>query len=259
MSVQAQEATSSGESLEDSIQTRPTQAAQINQLRQVYRGYLEDYRTADRAYQIANEQYLQLKTLVSLETAVTATREAMIARNRVLETYLTILRTQLQDATGVNLDNKTKVLGRLDAMIAELTTLETQIPAAQDRAAVMNMAAEFEVIAPQIEDIAYQTQTLLAAGRLQAVFDKATALGAEVYQATSVSGSLRQAERDRAYAEIKTNLAQTRTSIDEADADVGDDKQTFSRSSFSRTLRDLGSAYAGLSQSLSYIQELLRL
>lgn len=244
---------------EPTVQTRPPQTERINQLRQEYRGYLEKYRADDREYQIANEQYLQLGTLVSLETAVRATRQAMLSRNQVLVTYLTILQIQLEDATGVSLENKERVLTRLEAMIAELTAFETQIEVAQDRGQVTNVAADFTVLSPQIEDVAYQAQTLLAASRLQAVFDTATSLGEEVYQATSDSGGLRQAERDRAYAEIRSNLTQSRVAIDEANTLVARENASFSRTGFSRTLRDLGSSYAGLSQTLAYIQELLRL
>lgn len=244
---------------ESTVQTRPPQTERINQLRQEYRGYLEKYRADDREYQIANEQYLQLGTLVSLETAVRATRQAMLSRNQVLSTYLTILQIQLEDATGVSLENKERVLTRLEAMIAELTAFEAQIEVAQDRSQVTNVAADFMLLSPQIEDVAYQAQTLLAASRLQAVFDTATSLGEEVYQATSDSGSLRQAERDRAYAEIRSNLTQSRVAIDEANTLVARENASFSRTGFSRTLRDLGSSYAGLSQTLAYIQELLRL
>ena len=99
ISAQEPVATDSGEP-QVQVFEKPELDDQIADVRATYRSQLEQYRTAERKYVLAKEQYLKLNTLVSLEDAVKATREAMLARDQVLTSYLTLLRLLLIDATG---------------------------------------------------------------------------------------------------------------------------------------------------------------
>lgn len=183
----------------------------------------------------------------------------MLARVMVLETYLSLLQLQMVDATGISVSTKEQLVTRLDAMLAELATHRQQVEAASDRPTVTALTTDFEALAPQIEDIAYESQTYLAIGKLQTVYDKAQSLSEEIHQVATSASDLKQAERDRGYAEIQDALQTVNANIDEIEAELANSDRTFSRSYFSGVVRELGTIYTGLSQTLSYLSELLRL
>ena len=252
--------TSSTESgTQETITTRETLDDEIVSLRAVYRTQLEEYRTAERQTQIANGQYAQLGTLTALETAVTSTRKTMLLRATVLESYLTLLRLQLTDATGINLPDKDRVMTRLDAVLSEIATHRQQAESATDRTDITNLTTDFDALSSQIESAAYEAQSMLAIGKLQTVYDKTLALSLEVRDAAGETTELKKAERERAYNEIQNTLAAVKANIDNTTPEPERSGSQFSRSALSNVLRDLGSVYIGLSQSLSFLSELLRL
>jgi len=230
---------------------------QYTEIRQTYRGQLDEYRTADRQYQITIEQYKQLKTLAALEDAVQQTHLTMKLRNQVLITYLTLLHFQLQNGTGINLDQKALMLQALNADISRLKTFQEKLEPEANRQAIAQIASEFAILAKPLENDAYKVQTLLAVGKLQTVFDKTVTLRGEIDDFTGQKQDINTTQRQRANQEIKDNLLETKVVIDEVVTETARPNTDFSRGSFAGLQDDLAQIYAGLSQSLSFLEELL--
>jgi len=227
------------------------------QLKQTYRQQLDDYRTADRQYQISVEQYRQLKTLAALEDAVQQTHVTMKLRNEVLVSYLQLLQIQLQEATGVNLDQKTRMLQALMADIENLKQFRQKLGPEADRGQVNQLASEFAELAKPLESDAYRVQTMLVIGKLQTIYDKSLIVRTEIEQEALQKQDIHKAERERASQEIKSNLLEVKLLIDEINVETARLDSDFSRSSFSGQQGELTQIYAGLAQNLSYLQELL--
>lgn len=245
---------------EDFIYTRSTLQDQIKDVRATYRGQLESYRTSERNFRVSQEQYRNLQTLISLETAVKATQQVMIDRTQVLITYLTLLRLKLIDATGVPLPLKEKTLQELELHITQLQTHLTNLQQPADRARVNLLADEFTVQAEVFDETAHQALTLITFGPFQTVYDKQRALQ-EVFKTESASAStpIKQAEKERAFQQTDRSLDQVKLQLDTVLVDIQKADQSFSQSKFTQIKRDLDPVYSNLNQIISFLNELLRI
>lgn len=245
---------------EETVFSKPWLEDEIKSVEQTYKGQLEAYRTAHNRYLIAKQQYSQLQTLTSLEEAVKATREAMVARNDVLLTYLTLLRLKLIQATGINLTQKDPAIAEIEAAHEWLTQHQSDAKAATDRYQLLAVADAFSTRQESISALSYKTLSLLAIGKLQSVYDK-TGLLSEQVEVEVVSGKadVKQEERKRAMVEIERELATVQALFSEINQDIESENTKFSRSYFSSLQRELGSIYSRLVQTLSHLSELVRL
>jgi hypothetical protein len=238
---------------------KPLLTTQIADVRATYRSQLEAYRTAERQYLLTKEQFLKLNTLASLEEAVKATRAAMVARDQVLTSYLTLLRLTLIDATGVNLTQKEPTLVELDAVLVSLATHTQTVTAASDRYQLTQAAQEYVTLGPKIEAVAYQTLSILSIGELQTVYDKSLVLNQEIETELSSKTDVKSAERQRALTEIKRELSEVQAAFTEANELVEKEQRKFTQSFYNRLGKNLGSVYVGLSQTLTHMAEVLKL
>jgi len=237
------------------IQVQPSLTAEINDLKLQYRAELEQYRDLERQSTIANLQYTQLQTLVSLETAVTTLKKAMESRVRVLELYLRLLKLELTNATGVELSSKQSLLSKLDLSLTELASHQAQLAQANDRESLLEVSASFGLLGSELQVIAYQTQAQLTISRLQTVYDKVQSVKEEVKQQTAdQTPLLQQPARERAFIETDRNLNEVRDQLLKLQATTG--QQEFSQNSYTGLLQTADSVYAGLAQSLNFLSEL---
>lgn len=245
---------------EDTVFSKPWLEDEIKNVEQTYKGQLEAYRTAHNRYQIAKQQYTQLQTLTSLEEAVKTTREAMVARNDVLLTYLTLLRLNLIQATGINLTQKDPAITEIEAAHEWLSQHQVEAKSASDRYQILEVADAFSLQQASITALSYKSLSLLAVGKLQSVYDK-TGLLSEQVNAEVVTGKadVKQEERKRAMAEIDRELSDVQILFSEINQDIEGENTNFSRNYFSTLQRDLGSIYSKLAQTISHISELVRL
>lgn len=235
----------------------PNFEQELSVLRQTYRGQLAEYRDAERSYQIAAQQYVQLNTLVSLESAVQHMKKAMVLRDQVLITYLSILRTQLSFATGINLDQKqvleTEVQTKLTQLKDHLQTAET----AANKDEVTLVATNFEVLGEETSETAYKVQTVVATGKMQTVYDKTTSLADEIDKdLVQTTTDIKQGERQRAITEVRVTLGRAKTGIEYL---LENQRQSASQNSLQSALTDLNQVYGSLAQALNYLDELLRI
>ena len=247
------------EETEETILSQPSNQVELEALRDTYRAQLEAYRDQERQHLIAKEQYNQLKTLTALETAVNTTRQVLITRAEVLDTYVTMLRLTLQDQPGVEVSRKEKLLIELDSLRVSLAQHKAQVEQATERTALAQVAQDFIPLGKSIESKSYHVQSAITLGRLQTVFDKSLALSGRLKEhALTDASSIQQSRRERAFAETERTVENIRQQLISSELEV-QKEEGHSRSQYARFSTTLNPIYANLSQLLSYLEEVLTL
>ena len=188
---------------------------ELSEKQTLYRDEINVYRNAERTFDVSKEQYLKLGTLASLEEAVSSTRNVLLARSKVLITYLELLRDELANQHGVNLTEKDDALERLDTQLLFLKEHQDAVLLANDRDQLLNVVIVFGEQRELIEDAAYRSRSLVAIGKVQTVNDKAQALfdDIKVRQSQDEVTSLVTAKRARAYDETTKHIASTEQAV----------------------------------------------
>lgn len=249
-----------------SVFIKPEEDERMLELRILYRDQVEAYRSAERAFVIAKGQFEQVQTLNSLEEAVKATKSVFFERSRVLVTYLELVVLTLQKTQGVELSLKERSLDGLNKVLLEVIEHQKAIEAANTRDEMAVLADSFEVVAQQAQLETYKALSLIRTGSMQSLLDRTLFVKQQIvskHQSENAAETI-VARRERAYAEIDRKLGLVQQSIDSINASVlkGESAQQsspFSASFYETVLKNLGSAYAQMTQSLNNITELLRL
>lgn len=240
--------------------TRNTQ--KISELKVLYRDQIEAYRNSDKQFNIAKTHYFNVLTLISLEELVGSTRLAMSDRLRVLITYLELLNVTLEDTTGVELALKEESLKQIRATIISLKLHQEDVALAKDRATLNLLADDFSLFVEPYEQVSYRALSLIRIGQMQAVYDAATLIDADIKKSKEGEevGAVVAAKRTRAFQEIQRNFSITSAGLIKLNEGVisreGDD---FGRNFYENTLADLEPIYIQMSRSLDHLQELLKL
>jgi hypothetical protein len=229
---------------------------EIASLNQIYRGQLTEYNQAERNFQIARDQYLELQTLASINAVTESARKVMRLRNQVLLTYFELLRVKLVAAEGVELSLKTAVMPKLETQKNWLQQQQGQLAAANDRQEFNSLADEFTGRTRTFQSVAEEVGSLLAVGKLQNVFDRLAAIGTDITanqasdSAVTVSRAMRETER--ATAEARVSLQTTWSSLR---GDIQDDNVNNFYGDISETLEPI---YSSLNQLAAFLAELLK-
>lgn len=247
----------------EAILERTTVSPQIKELSTTLLGQFEEYRTAEREYQLAKGQMNKLKTLISLEEAVKATKKSMQAREVVLSTYVKLVKLTLLETNGIPLTLKSETLQSLDAALGTLQTHRQKIDSITTREQVATTADEFATIIKPIEQATYYAQALVSIGELQSVYDSLIALAMQVKReadATAVS-AVQQAERDRAARE--TNLVlqniQQRFATMNTTLYGRENKRPNGKELLTNNSGVINEIYTGLSRAIDFLDEILRI
>lgn len=250
-----------GTVLLDSQGTKATHEAKIASLKEQYLAEVEAYRRSEQNFRVLKQQYLNLKTLKSLEDATVATKQAMYERSRVLTTHLEILYFTLLDTGGVNLVFKNAQISALEERIEEMRTHTAKIEKSSTRDEVNELRDDFDSIKPRLEDTSYRSMSLISIGRHQTVYDQSRLilkdLNSQILVATM--SALKKTELERAFFETDRSLTKVKADIDEINTEYADQDKLILKQHYQNVLKDLGTVYAQLSQNLSYLEELLRL
>ena len=228
----------------------------------LYREQINAYRDAERTFAVTKEQYNKLGTLASLEQAVSGTRNALLARSKVLITYLEMVRADLEAQYGISLPEKEAALGLLDTQLAYLKTHQDQLLLATDRDLLRASAVDFSTQKTFIEDATYRARILIAMGKIQTVNDKAATLLADIRteQAKEPVSSLVQSKRERAYVEIEKHIDETKillaTFMEEG---YKKEQREVNQSSFNQLNSKLREPYVTAQKTLGFLSELLTL
>ncbi|MCA9369247.1 MAG: hypothetical protein H6773_01760 [Pseudomonadales bacterium] len=228
---------------------------------QLYRDQISAYRDSERTFEVAKEQYFKLQTLASLEQAVSGTRNALLARTKVLTTYLTILRTELYAQHGINLTLKDDALERLDTQLAYLKTHEDAVLIANDRAAIATVVTDFSLKQLFIEDAVYRSRLLIEVGKVQTVNDKARTLLADIKKAHEAekATSLVTAKRERAYTETSTHIEATEAALLELLSQKYTVEKEFLKGQYTQQSKSINEPYVSAQKAIGFLEELLSL
>ena len=243
-------------------ETRLLASEELTEKQALYREQIGVYRDAERMFDVSKEQYIKLGTLASLEEAVSNTRNALLARSKVLITYLELLRDELANQHGVNLTEKDDALERLDTQLLFLKEHQDAVLLANDRDQLLLVVTTFAEQQDLVEDAVYRARTLVAIGKVQTVNDKAAALLSDIKirQGQDEVTSLVVAKRERAYDEITKHVASTEQEVlviieDTYKRGSGE----FDTSKFTQITKDLSDPYVTAQKTLGFLQELLTL
>ncbi|PIR61040.1 MAG: hypothetical protein COU68_01585 [Candidatus Pacebacteria bacterium CG10_big_fil_rev_8_21_14_0_10_45_6] len=218
------------------------------------------YRQTERDFTTLQAQYLQLGTLASLESAVVSSRAIMLVRTDVLITYHELLAATLVESIGVELELKQDTLGQLQQSIEDLKNIRVEIAASNDRFAIGAVNSTFEEeLVPQLYSVAYKTLSQLVVSDLQNVFDKTKQVYAELKTELTAKEvtKLQLEERARAYTEVDAAIAAVEVQLAAITAEVKTEEK-FDERFYQQLVDKLQKVYGGLSQIMTYIEELER-
>jgi len=232
------------------------------ELQNLYRDEIGAYRDSERTFEVSKEQYFKLTTLKALEQAVSGTRNVLLARSKVLITYIEILKNELELQHGVNLVQKDAALELLSTQLTYLKSHQDAVLLANDRDAIASAVANFKENQPNIEDAVYRARTLIAIGKVQTVNDKARALLEDIKKehAKEEVTSLVASKRDRAYTETTKHIDQTEAAVIKIiDQDYSRTTNQFNKSRFNQLSAELSEPYITAQKTLGFLDELLKL
>ena len=227
---------------------------EIRKARQEYSQNLEEYRNQERFYTIAYDQYTSLKTLTSLEDLVIKTKAVALSRDQVLIKYLELLRLNLYASEGVELSVKNQYLQLLEENIDGLKKHSQALEAKNSQSEVQASLDDFKSFT-NLNKISEQILALLAISRLQRIYDLALPLKKDIDQFLGVAESSALSALLRASEETDETLAQAHNNLNLL---WEKSKKANSLESIYRNLtKELNPVYINLSQSLTYLDELI--
>lgn len=261
-SVQAEELvaqTDSGNLKTDLIWQRERLDEEIATVKVTYQAQLEDYLYQDKLYRIAYDQHKQLQTLVSIEDLVQKAKNLGMKRDEVLSSYLNLLRLKLIATEGIELSLKTKHIGQLEATIAYLQAHQENLKDLHDRDQVSNSLTTFTNDQGGVGNLANEVLVLLSVGNLQMIYDKSIVLKKDIDLYLDEKGTLDLPNIDRASTETNRSLDSAKLKLDAFWADILEQRggNWYLAKFYEDLPRTLNPIYVNLSQSISYLNELL--
>lgn len=247
--------------LEESVKNeevvqRETLEKEINDLKEIYRGQLSDYRDAEKAFTIARDQYHQLQTLASINDATESSRKVFVLRDDVLMTYFQLLRTSIIAADGIEVSLKEVVVKRLEMQVLWLIDHKKRVEQMQDRTQFNALADEVIEKADVFTEISLQSTSILALGKLQDVYDRLVVVRKDISDVEAKSST---ADRSRNSKETDKMINAVKGTIETTWVNLGEDVREDNVTSFSSNLvKTLEPIYSGLNKTVSFLQELLR-
>lgn len=246
----------------DYVWTKDSLASEIINQRKIYRDQLIIYRQQEKNFLIAQDQYLRHNTLDAIEQAVKASRQVILSRDQVLHTYLTLLQLRLMEAEGIEISLKTSLIAKLENLRERLKIHHASAIDQLDRPAANKLADQFVPIGEESQLAGSQVLGLLSLGKLQEIFDKATALSPEITAEVTVVTATKavSAETSRSLRETAGSLVTSKNSLDSIWGKVTERIQGGTDvSGQSDYLQELNVGYVNLTKSLGYFLELLKL
>jgi len=258
--VQAQDETTSTDLLKtDVIWQRDRLDAEIVTLKQSYQGQLEEYLYKDKLFRIAYDQHQELQTLVSIEDMIKKGRDLGLIRGQVLITYLDLLRLKLIATEGIELSLKQNYLSRLEATIAYIKQHQTILESATDRDQLQAALNTFSIDQKALPNLGKEVLALLAIGNLQIVYDKSLVLKTDIDAHLKDNGTLDLPHIERSSSETNRSLDAAKMKLDLIWSDMvnSSSPNRYLLSFYDDLSRALNPLYVNLSQSISYLGELL--
>ncbi len=232
---------------------------EIITLKATYQSQLENYLYQDKLYRIAYDQYKQLQTLVSIEDLTQKAKTLGLSRDEVLISYLDLLRLNLIATEGIELSLKSKYLSQLESTIVYLKEHQENLKNLNEREPVSLSLSTFANDQKNLNKQAKEVLVLLAIGNLQMIYDKSVVLKKDIDVYLGDQGTLELPTISRASDETNRSLSSAKLKLDAFWAEtLKRNESNWYLSKFYDDLpRTLNPIYVNLSQSISYLNELL--
>lgn len=130
------------------------------------------YRKANSEYESYRLQYLQYKTLTAQENAREATVKMLIARDEVVKTYLTALRTRLSETPGVTSEKRNSLNSQIDEEVLWFADHKDKVPSAGSLEDLVEDSDEAATYYHDRELLLYDTLVTIPTGRISLIRDK---------------------------------------------------------------------------------------
>lgn len=232
---------------------------EIAVLKSTYQAQLENYLYQEKLYRIAYDQHKQLQTLSSIEDLTQKAKNLGLSRDEVLISYLDLLRLSLVATEGVELSLKGKHLNQLETTIVYLKEHQENLKNLNERDQVAASLTTFATDQKNLSKQAQEVLVLLAIGNLQMIYDKSVVLKKEIDVFLESQGTLELPTISRASEETDRSLSSAKLKLDAFWTEtLNRDGSNWYLSRFYDNLpRTLNPIYVNLSQSISYLSELL--
>lgn len=229
------------------------------QLAIAYRDILAEYREAERASQIAQQDMVQLRTLAAIEQAVVTTRETAQLRASVLYLYIQQVRVALTQVPAVDTELRTQIIDQLLSLEAELLAHQQRLAAIETRAELSAELAQFALFSKQIQVEVEFAKTITQLGKLQTSQD-------QLKQLLELLVNIDQTQLtndevlpyQRAMLEIENKLQQSGSLLQSELTDVLNLRARSSTTRIALDRRESGAIYGTQTQALAFFQELIR-
>lgn len=192
----------------------------IREVERTYGGQLEEYRQLYRQYSVAKQEFANLGTLSSLDTAVQSTQRVMLMRDRVLMTYLELLQLDLQSTQGVELEIKQQTDSLLDQTIQRIDRHYEATENSVDRFQLAERSAEYEEIEELYQYVTALTKEVVTVGELRGDYDQAVAIFDDLPDQLPEASQLKQNQRQRSFTEIQVSLDQVNSLLTESELNL---------------------------------------
>jgi len=232
---------------------------EIATLKTTYQSQLENYLYQEKLYKIAYDQHEQLQTLVSIEDLTQKAKNLGLSRDEVLISYLDLLRLNLIGTEGIELSLKSQHLSQLETTIAYLKNHQENLQSLNERDQVLVSLGTFTNDQKNLSKQAEEVLVLLSVGNLQMIYDKSVILKKDIDTYLEDKGTLNLPTISRASDETNRSLSSAKLKLDAFWTETLDRSQSnWYLSKFYDDLpKTLNPIYVNLSQSISYLNELL--
>ncbi len=245
---------------QSSVYQQDSFSRDIRQLKLQYRGELAEYRQSENLYLIAKNQYHKLNTLASLEEGVQKTQAAMVARDKVLLTYLRLLRLKLLSQPGIELQQKKAAEQSLLAAVTQIQQHQQQFEQILAKPQLNKISAEFEPLIKQVEEAAYQALTVISIGELQTIHDQAVTLEIELEsKLATTGGALKSTARKRSFDETNRVLTDLKPAFDLIEKKYSQPSSSGYKGVYKSINKQLSAIHSSLAKALTFLGELLKI
>lgn len=238
----------------DLIWQKERSEAEISQARLVYRQSLEEYRSQERLYTVAYDQYVNLRTLATLEDLVIKTKAISLIRDQTLINYLELLKLNLYGSEGIELSVKNKYLDLLTEKIKFLKKHQEDLQGKSSQSEVQLSLDDFNQLS-DLNKISQQILALLTLSRFQRIYDLALPLKKDIDKFLNVAETSALSAAVRASEETNKTLNRAETNLNLLREKSKNPNSL--ESLYNNLTTELNPVYINLSQSLAYLEELL--
>lgn len=220
-------------------------------------GQLTQYQHDERQYRVALDQYQRLQTLSSIEEVVAAARQLILSRNLALQSYLNLLRLKLIETEGIELTHKNQVISQIETLLAVLKEHSAQALNITQREEINQLADSFQEIYDQIRSTSYYGLSVLAIGKLQAVYDQTAVINQRI-RAAEERTVISDSSRERSLLEVNKLIEELPQIFSKmwTNVTIAQEKNNGYESLYRSQSQDLNLVFARLSRLIAFFEEL---